>query len=429
MNRDCRVQDNWALLRAQELALVHGQPLAVTYSIPDSPPHDNDRQYRFVLQGLEEVSDELKALNIPLIVLRGDVVDEVAALVRRTQASVLVTDFSPLRPDRQTVAELTTRLVMTFEQVDTHNIVPCWVASDKQEWAARTIRPKIQKHLPHFLTEFPKPVRHPHDWAGERQNSDLIADLHRMPQSLPTPSFVPGAAAAHRQLDAFLRKRLSRYADKRNNPTVEAQSDLSPYLHSGQLAPQRAALAAQRFDRDIHAQEAFLEELIVRRELADNFCNYNARYDSFDGFPDWAKKTLNEHRGDPRPHIVSPNRLEAADTHDPLWNATQKQAILTGKIHGYMRMYWAKKILEWSVAPEQALETALYLNDKYGIDGIDPNGYVGVAWSIGGVHDRPWFERDIFGKIRYMSYDGCARKFDVRAYIQSVDQLSMESVR
>ncbi len=161
-----------------------------------------------------------------------------------------------------------------------------------------------------------------------------------------------------------------------------------------------------------------MEELIVRRELSDNFCFYNSDYDQFSGFPEWAQKTLNEHRGDKREFIYSLEQFEHGKTHDDLWNAAQLQMVLTGKMHGYMRMYWAKKILEWTGSPEDALEIAIHLNDKYELDGRDTNGYVGVAWSIGGVHDRAWQERPVFGKIRYMSYAGCKRKFDVSTFIE-----------
>jgi deoxyribodipyrimidine photo-lyase len=232
--------------------------------------------------------------------------------------------------------------------------------------------------------------------------------------------FEPGSSAAHRQLQVFLSKRLAGYNELRNNPTEPGQSGLSPYLHFGQLSAQRVALEAQRYDGDIASQEAFLEELIVRRELSDNFCYYNEKYDSFEGFPSWAQKTLNEHRRDPRPHVYDRDALEAGDTHDELWNAAQQEMVAAGKMHGYMRMYWAKKILEWAPTPEEALANAIYLNDRYELDGHDPNGYAGVAWSIGGVHDRAWPEREIFGKIRYMSYGGCKRKFPVDDYVSRV---------
>ena len=165
-------------------------------------------------------------------------------------------------------------------------------------------------------------------------------------------------------------------------------------------------------------KDAFLEEMIIRRELSDNFCEYEPEYDQFEGFHAWSQKTLNEHRNDEREYIYPLGQFEAAETHDDLWNAAQNEMKITGKMHGYMRMYWAKKILEWTPSPEIAQQIAIDLNDKYELDGRDPNGYTGIAWSIGGIHDRAWFERPIFGKIRYMNYNGCKSKFDVMKYIE-----------
>ena len=204
---------------------------------------------------------------------------------------------------------------------------------------------------------------------------------------------------------------------------MTGQSDLSPYLHFGQIAPQRVAWEIQQSDAPREAKQAFLEELIVRRELSDNFCWYNPDYDKFSGFPEWARKTLDQHRLDQRDFLYSLEEFEPGRTHDALWNAAQLEMVSRGKMHGYMRMYWAKKILEWTNSPEEALEIAIYLNDRYELDGRDPNGYVGVAWSIGGVHDRAWAERPVFGKIRYMSLAGCKRKFKVDEYIAKVGEL------
>jgi deoxyribodipyrimidine photo-lyase len=242
----------------------------------------------------------------------------------------------------------------------------------------------------------------------------------------PVQVIKAGADSAMDTLGSFLEERLSSYAVGRNDPNAHAQSGLSPYLHFGQISAQRVALEAQRFDGHVASQEAFLEELIVRRELSDNFCFYNANYDSLAAFPAWARSSFNQHRQDPRPHLYSRDNFESAATHDRLWNAAQIEMVVSGKMHGYLRMYWAKKILEWSETPEDALTAALYLNDKYELDGRDPNGYAGVAWSIGGVHDRPWFERDVFGKVRYMSERGCRGKFDVPAYIARMERLRAE---
>ena len=215
-----------------------------------------------------------------------------------------------------------------------------------------------------------------------------------------------------------MQKKLASYETQRNDPTVDGQSNLSPYLHFGHISAQRVAFDIQESDAPKKDKDVFLEELIVRRELSDNFCFYNENYDSFEGFPSWARTSLAKHRNKPREYIYSREQFEYASTHDKLWNAAQREMVTLGKMHGYMRMYWAKKILEWSKSPELAMEIAIYMNDKYELDGRDPNGYTGIAWSIGGVHDRAWGERRIFGKVRFMSYHGCKGKFDTEQYIK-----------
>ena len=226
-----------------------------------------------------------------------------------------------------------------------------------------------------------------------------------------------GEAAAHRHLHGFITNGLNRYDELRNDPNAAGQSGLSPWLHFGQLSAQRVALESARAAAGTVSGDAFLEELIIRRELSDNFCWYNMNYDRLEGFPVWALKTIADHRHDRRDAVYSHGQLEMGETHDPLWNAAQMEMVTTGRMHGYLRMYWAKKILEWTASPEDALEMAICLNDRYQLDGRDPNGYAGIAWSIGGVHDRAWGERPVFGKIRYMNATGCRRKFDVDRYI------------
>jgi deoxyribodipyrimidine photo-lyase len=195
---------------------------------------------------------------------------------------------------------------------------------------------------------------------------------------------------------------------------------MSPWLHFGQISPLVIALKVMKTQSP--GKEAYLEELIIRRELAMNYTYYNPFYDSFEGLNDWAKKTLKEHEKDKRPYRYSIDELEQAQTHDPYWNAAQEEMRITGKMHGYMRMYWGKKILEWMKSPEEAFSTALYLNNKYELDGRDPNGFAGIAWCFG-KHDRPWFERPIFGKIRYMNANGLKRKFNAEAYVDKIKKL------
>jgi len=430
MARDQRVSDNWALLHAQHLALELKKPLVVLLPITAEYPELTRRQAAFMIAGLRETVRDLARLNIPAAVPSGaKSVISLDALLPKLQPGAIVTDFSPLRASRMWKQQLAERIAIPLIEADAHNIVPAWVASDKQEYAAYTLRPKIHRQLGRYLTDFPAPVKHPFGYAG----SVVAPDWNTIENAVVTDdsvaavgNFTAGSRAALDVMSKFLTNKLAAYNDGRNDPNVGAQSQLSPYLHFGQISAQRVALEAQRYQDDIPSQEAFLEELIVRRELSDNFCLYNPRYDSLDGFPDWARTTLNEHRHDPRPYLYSRDDFEAAATHDELWNAAQNELVLTGKMHGYMRMYWAKKILEWSPTPEDALAAALYLNDKYELDGRDPNGYTGVAWSIGGVHDRPWFERDVFGKVRYMSEGGCRRKFDVSGYIDRISRLRSE---
>jgi len=420
MSRDQRCKNNWALLYAQELALEFRAPLAVVFCLVPDYLGATARQYDFMTRGLQEVEERLAKKAIPFYLLTGTPAEEVPRFAVRHHVGTLITDFSPLRVKRVWNRRVAEKLDISFYEVDAHNIVPCWHASPKQEYGAHTFRPKIRRVLQEFMTPFPTLGEHPYPWKGEWAGTDWteIMQNHKADSSVAMVDWLqPGETAALRTLRDFLENGLASYHILRNDPTRNCQSNLSPYLHFGQLAPQRAALETERSDEYIKSQEAFLEELIVRRELADNFCLYNEHYDSVEGFPAWARQTLNEHRHDPREYIYSLEQFDNAKTHDELWNAAQREMARTGKMHGYMRMYWAKKILEWSESPERALEIAIYLNDRYELDGRDPNGYTGIAWSIGGVHDRPWMDRSIFGKIRYMNYNGCKRKFDVQAYI------------
>jgi deoxyribodipyrimidine photo-lyase len=425
MSRDMRAEDNWALTFAQELAIKRRSPFGVVFSLTEDFLGAAIRQYGFLLRGLEEIEKGLAKKNIPFTLLRGDPDEAVSDFAQEHGVGVLVTDFSPLRTKRSWNETVIQRLDLPLHEVDAHNIVPCWLASPKQEYAARTFRPKIRRLLPEFCEEFPGLKVHPHRWdVGDEMDWDRIRRNLEVDRSVPEVDWiVPGAAAARKALLRFLNKRLSAYDLDRNDPNLEGQSALSPYLHFGMISAQRVALEAARADADQKSKAAFLEELVVRRELSENFCFYNPGYDSFEAFPDWAKKTLNDHRNDPREYLYELKELERAETHDDLWNAAQREMALRGKMHGYMRMYWAKKILEWTGSPEEAQKITIYLNDRYELDGRDPNGYVGIAWSIGGVHDRAWKEREIFGKVRYMSYRGAKSKFDVGSYVDRIDSL------
>ena len=421
MSRDQRVEDNWALLYAQELALQMKAPLAVIFCLVPQFLDATLRQFAFMLRGLEQVEKSLKDLKISFFLLRGWPQKEIPKFVMENKVTMLVTDFDPLRIKRQWKGEVADKLDIPLYEVDTRNIVPCWVASPKQEYGAYTLRPKIHRYLPDFLEKFPKVRAHPFTWGGKVKKTDwkrAIDSLEVNRDVTEVDWLDPGERAACKTLDDFLNNKLPEYSLKRNDPTENGVSHLSPYLHFGQISAQRVALEVKKHRVKSEHKDSFLEELIVRRELSDNYCFYNDKYDQFGGFHPWAQKTLNEHRGDKREYLYSSEEFEQAKTHDDLWNGAQMEMVHRGKMHGYLRMYWAKKILEWTESPEKALEIAIYLNDKYELDGRDSNGYAGIAWSVGGVHDRAWNERPVFGKIRYMSYNGCRRKFDIKSYIQ-----------
>jgi deoxyribodipyrimidine photo-lyase len=417
MHRELRTQDNWPLLHAQELAQSIGQPLAVAFCLARSYPLAALAHFAFMLHGLQETATTLAGLGIPFVLLRGEPGQAVAEYARHAKISLLVTDADPTKPKRAWLAELLPGLGCPAIEVDGRNVVPARRATDKAEYMARTIRPKIQRLLPEFLDPFPVLAAQALPWPGPLPPTDWPALLAAFG---PTSAhFPPGETAALAQLDSFLRTGLPRYADARNTPLEPASSRLSPYLHFGQLSAQRVALAVLASPAPHAAREAFLEQLIVRRELAENFCLHTPHYDTIDAFPAWARATLDKHLGDPRPAQVSESQLDAAATPDPLWNAAQRQLLATGHMHGWLRMYWAKQILLWSPDAETALARVLRFNDTLSLDGRDVNGYAGAAWSIGGVHDRPWPERAVFGTVRSMTFGGAARKFDVKAFVDT----------
>jgi len=424
MQRDKRVQDNWALIFAQKLAIEYQVPLLVCYSYIGQFPKANLRQYEFLFRGLEQTAQSLNKLNIDFHLIKGDPKNSVLEFIDNNNVGTLITDFSPLNVYQNRIKKVAKLISIPFFQVDAHNIIPVWLSSDKQEWGAYTFRPKLLKLLPEYLIEFPKVIKHPFKTSNLTPNiilNNILSELEIDRKVKSVESIFPGEKMALKLLGQFMNNSIDDYTRYSNNPNYDALTNLSPYLHYGHISPQRVALELSSMDRI--ENKSVMEQLIVRRELAENFCYYNNNYDSFDGFPNWAKDTLKAHYKDKREFLYSFENFESADIHDELWNAAQIQMMKTGKMHSYMRMYWAKKILEWSSNPEIALQTAIDLNDKYELDGRDPNGYTGIAWSIGGVHDRAWFERPIYGKIRYMNYNGCSSKFDVKAYIKKINEI------
>lgn len=427
MSRDQRVRDNHALLAAQRHAIEYGLPLAVAFCLYNKVRYRAREHFRFMVDGLRQVEADLAEYNIPFMLFLGDPLKRIHLLAHYTNPEAIYLDFNPLYGPTALQAQLAKSLDVPQYTVDTHNIVPAWLASDKQEVGARTLRPKIHKQLDRFVIEPQTLVRHPILWPGTVMSiNELHPRIDTMLAAIASNGVhvlcTSGENAAHRALETFVATRLRGYAVNRNDPSILGTSDLSPYLHFGQLASLRVVLRVQQelaADESLRADvEALIEEIVIRKELSDNFCAYGAGYKRLDAAPAWAQATLAKHTDDQREFEYSREQFEQAATHDPAWNAAQRQLLRTGKIHGYMRMYWAKKVLEWSASPQEAIDTLIYLNDFYSIDGGDPNGYVGILWSVAGVHDRPWAERPVYGTVRSMVYAGLKRKFDIEKYIE-----------
>jgi deoxyribodipyrimidine photo-lyase len=417
--RDVRVQDNWALLHALNLANSRQVPLLVLFAVAPMFNNGSARHNEWMVQGLQELARSLSTYHIPFFVACGPWVATVTEFVERYTVGEVVLDFNPLQPVRDWREGLAQALAVPVTVVDAHNIVPCAVASPKAEFAAYTLRPKIHRVLGEYLRPFPamSAPTVPYLAAVPPIDWEFVRAFRNCDYTEPVPMLLqPGEAAAHTQLDYFIDTVLPHYDTKRNDPTVRGTSDLSPYIRFGHISTQRIALSVEASTASRQAKDAFLEELIVRRELAENYCYYTKEYAKVTSVHAWAQTTLAAHAADARSHVYTLAEFRDAKTHDPLWNAAQVQMVQEGKMHGYMRMYWAKKILEWTPDVQTAIDIALELNDHFELDGRNPSGVVGIMWSMCGLHDRAWNERPVFGKIRYMNYAGCKRKFDVKAY-------------
>jgi len=420
-----RAECNHALEYAVQTANQRRKPLMAAFSLVDDYPAANRRHYAFMLEGLRQTAAALARRGIRLAVLHGSPATTIPALAQ--QADAVIVDEGYLRIQRQWRKNVAAAIDCPLTEVTTNLIVPVTTASDKENFSAGTLRPRIRRQLDRFLTPLKAvPLKQSSLDIKIPNTLDIdnpaLLDTLALDRSVPPSSFYTGGTQeAHKRLTYFLEHKLDRYADDRNNPLLDCQSNLSPYLHFGQISPLTVALAAMATDSP--GKESFLEELIVRRELSHNFVYYNTGYDVYEtALPPWAQRTLAVHAKDKRTYRYTRQQLEAAQTHDAAWNAAQREMVITGKMHNYLRMYWGKKILEWTASPKEAFECAIYLNDKYELDGRDPNGYAGAAWCFG-KHDRAWGERPVFGKIRYMNAAGLARKFDVDAYIRKIDAL------
>ncbi|MBT8369050.1 MAG: deoxyribodipyrimidine photo-lyase [Deltaproteobacteria bacterium] len=428
MQQSQRADFNHALEYAIQQAnrLRHG--VLVAFGLMDDYPEANLRHYTFMLEGLKETQHTLARRGIKMVVQKGAPADVAVSLGRN--ASLIVCDCGYLRHQKAWRDQVAQQSVCRVVQVESDVIIPLKEVSNKAEYAARTIRPKIQKHLADYLTDFkPATVKKSslnlNTKGIDLKNINSVLQRLKIDQNVPpvTHFFKGGSARARQIFKSFLHQRLARYVDNRNQPQTDDISHMSPYLHFGQISPLYLALQINRVGSHLQAgKDAFLEEMIIRRELAMNFVNYSPYYDSYRCLPNWAQQTLAEHQKDPRENVYTRSQLEDAATHDEYWNAAMREMKYTGFMHNYMRMYWGKKILEWSKTPKHAFRTTLAINNKYFLDGRDPNSFTGVAW-IYGIHDRAWFQRPIFGKIRYMAASGLERKCDIKAYVKKVDNL------
>ncbi|MBQ2644054.1 deoxyribodipyrimidine photolyase [bacterium] len=371
--REIRAKDNFALQFALQKSKELNLPLKI---IHPKVNYEYQPKQKFIDRQIKQVQKIFRILNLDF-----EIVDKKPPeIIKNLHLATLIIDFNPILK-RDYLKNIDCKIY----EVDGHNIIPARFVSKKQEYSAATLRRKIYYNIYPFLTEF--------------------------------ENFTADSIEANYILEDFIKNKLPYYAELKNDPSKNVLSGLSKYLNLGFISSHRVVLGVIKSEATIENKEAFLEEIIVRKELADNFCLYANSFKDFSSIPSWAKMTLKTHKYDLRPYIYLPQKLENAKTQDKLWNAAQNQLMKEGKIHGYLRMYWAKKILEWTFSPDVALEIAIYLNDKYAYDSPSSNGYVGILWAIGGLHDRAFIDYPITGKIRRMTYSSIRKKYDLSSYI------------
>ena len=434
MQRAQRGIDNHAVDLAVKIANLLGLPLVVYFAGISKFPHANLRHYVFLNEGLPDIEADLAARNITFIMRRAPR-ESHEQLLADVRAAFLVGDENPTRVPEQWRKQLASRIRIPFWTVDTDVVVPSKLM-EKAQYGAYTIRPRLYRLLPEYLLPYEN-LHADHLWKrpkgfyADSVHEDMTRDWKDLDRSvLPVEAWKGGTNAALQRLKYFSRKLLEGYDAQRNHPETDGTSCMSPYLHYGHIGPITIALAvdaaAKKHPTLKSARDSYFNELIAWRELAVNFVRYTPNYDSPDCAEDWAKKTIADHARDEREHLYTLRQLESANTYDDLWNAAQIQMVRFGWMHNYLRMYWAKKILEWTPDIATAMKYSIHLNDKYFLDGRDPNGYAGIAWAILGKFDRAWGERPIFGKIRYMSGASTGRKFDSREYIRQMGVLPQQ---
>jgi deoxyribodipyrimidine photo-lyase len=445
MQQSQRPADNAALSAAIAKANQLKLPLRVCFGLMDDYPEATERHYTFMLQGLADTGRQLAKMGADFVVRRGSPKD--VAMKDEPRAAVVVADRGYLRHQRQWRDHVADRAGCRVVEVEADVVVPVETASNKQEVAARTLRPKIHRLWKEFLVPQSTPKLEV-KWSGKVDAERVdVDDIEQVMKSIrcdrqvrASPVFTGGPTEAGRRLEAFFEAKKSSgargksdssrgivgYAEGRNEPWMQQSSKMSPYLQYGQVSPVTLALAALESGAAANEdRDSYVEELIVRRELSHNYCFFQPDYDKYSALPGWARASLEKHSKDKRPTRYTREQLRTAQTHDRYWNAAQMEMVVTGFMHNYMRMYWGKKILEWTDTPEEAFEIALQFNNRYFLDGLNANSYGNVAWTFG-LFDRPWGERAIFGVIRYMNAAGLERKFEIDRYVEQVDDLCRE---
>jgi deoxyribodipyrimidine photo-lyase len=419
---DCNMAFNYAVSWADKIS----KPLVVFFGLNPLFPEANLRHYTFMLEGLRDVEAQLTEINVKLVVQKKS--PELGVIALSKDSCLTVVDKGYLKTLKRWYKFAAANVSCPLIQVEDNVVVPIEAASIKEEYSAATLRPKIKRQIDKFL-DTPKqhqPKKSSLDLKFDcvnLTNVDAAVSALGVDKSVnKAKDFHGGSREAAKRLDTFLKNRLFIFPELRKDPNSDVLSNLSPYLHFGQISPIKISTQVRSSDAPAEIKDVYLEELIIRRELAINYVTFNENYDSFEGLPNWAKLTLNKHKTDSREYLYTLEDLENAKTHDPYWNAAQNQMRITGKMHGYMRMYWGKKLIEWTKTAQDGFKTALYLNNKYELDGRDPNGYAGVAWCFG-KHDRPWKERSVFGTVRFMSANGLKRKFNMDKYVGKIRQL------
>ena len=429
MQQSQRVSHNPALALSIEEANRIDVPVVAVFGLMDDYPEATERQYTFMIEGLADVAAALREIGVKFVVKHATPPD--ACLSMAKDAALIVVDrgyLNHLRAWRKRVAkEAPCRVI----EVDGDLVVPVHVASPKHEFAARTIRPKIHKLWDDYLKplDMPRPKHSSLRLSikSDFEISDVQATLTKLSfirEVKKSPIFTGGYGEATKRVDSFIRERLKNYAEARNEPADSASSKLSPYLQYGHISPVELALRVQdALGKPAVDKASYVEELIIRRELAHNHTWYEQKYETTACLPPWARHTLAKHARDPREERYTREQLEKAETDDEFWNAAQREMVVTGFMHNYMRMYWGKMILKWSRSPKAGFATNVYLNNRFLIDGLNANTYMNIGW-VYGLHDRAWGpERPIFGTVRYMNAAGLERKFDMKRYIAHVDGL------